>query len=186
MLTVPLATARFLIGLGLLTQAAGAQPFEDPLEVTMIGQYSVTRIQAGTAFLPITVATGQQVNVPLIWINPPVFQITCTNDYGWSVTLKGPTSGQLSGPSGSGLPIDYQYGTGCITCTPTSDQVVAHDSRFGGSLHSGVKTVSVAPGRRGGYRYVVGNFVVPRLPATQLAGTYGGAGLLTTTFANTP
>lgn len=177
---------KLLIGSAVLARAALAQSFEDPLEVTMVGHYSVTRIQSGSSFLPISVGATRQVHVPLIWRSPPVFQIICTNDHGWSATIKGPASGHLSGPSGSWLTIDYEYGSGTITCTPTSDQVDGYDSRHGGDLPGGVKTVSVAPGRRGGYRYVLGNFYVPSLPATQLAGDYGGAGLLTTTFANTP
>ncbi len=177
-------TLKLLIWSALLTPAALAQSFQDPLEVTMVGHYSVVRIQAGTSFLPITVGAVQQVHVPLVWRSPPVFQIT--NDHGWSATLKGPASGHLNGPSGSWLAIDYEYGSGTVTGSPTSDPVEGYDSRLGGNLHSGVKTVSVAPGRRGGYRYVLGNFFVPTLPVTQLAGDYGGAGLLTTTFANTP
>ena len=68
----------------------------------------------------------------------------------------------------------------------SSDPVSVLDAHQGGSLSTGLKTVSVPPQVFGRYRYQVGNFMVARLPADLPAGRYGGANLLVSTFANTP
>ena len=180
------AVTKLLVCLGLSIRLAAAQSFDDPLEVTLVGQYSVTRVSSGTSFSPITLSAVTQSHVPLNWQSPPAFQIICTNDNGWSATLKGPSSGSLSGPTGSSLGIDYEFGSGTITTHPTSDPVNPRDAELSGDLRSGVKTVSVPQATRGSYRDLLGNFYVPTLPPTQLAGVYGGPGLLVTTFANTP
>lgn len=173
-----------LLALILGGPALAQQPFEETLSLTLDGEYSVHRLQSGSEFAPITLTATAQQNVPLVWQTAPVFQVVCTNGQGWSVTLRGPA--QLSGPAGAALPLDYAYGSGRIQSVDSSDVVAVQDSRCSGSLSSGTKTISVEGQHRGSYRYQIGNFCVPHLPAQLPAGSYGGGGLLVTTFSNTP
>ena len=168
-----------------LTCLVRAQPpFEENLSVTLEGQFAVNRVQTGSEFFPLTLSSREQQRVPLIWQQAPVFEVICTNGKGWSVTLFGPAL--LPGPRGVGLPIEYQSGSGQIISLESSDPVSAMDANQGGSLATGVKTVSVPLQTFGRYRYQVGNFWVTRLPPDAPAGRYGGANLLVSTFANTP
>lgn len=173
-----------ILALLLSGSAWSQQPFEETLSLSLEGQYSVRRIQAGSEFAPITLAVGSQHNMALVWQAPPIFQVVCTNGQGWSVTLQAPA--QLSGPGGAAFPLEYLYGSGRVQSLGASDEVPAQDGRLSGSLNSGAKTVSVERDHRGSYRYEIGNFFVPNLPAQLPPGRYGGGGLLVTTFSNTP
>jgi len=177
-------------GLVALSGSASAQPFTDPLRVTLTGTYSVTRSATGNNFNAITLNGTNQTNVPLTWATAPAFTVVSTNAAGWSATLRGPASGVLTGPAGAApntIPINYRFGTGTITPVGASTVINGGvDSNVSGTLATGAKTVSAPTTALGSWTYRLGSFISSSIPANQRPGTYGGANLLTTTFTNTP
>ena len=117
----------------------------------------------------------------------PSFTVVETNAAGWNATLKGPAT--LTGPSAATIPIAYSFGTGTITPVGSSTAIgTGVDSSVSGTFTgaTGVKTVTAPITALGSWVYRVGNFTSSSIPANQRPGAYGGAGLLTTTFANVP
>jgi len=165
-----------------LALPSSAQPFSDPLEVSLTGEFSVTRAATGTNFQPIGLAGVVATGVALTWETAPSFDVVHTNGAGWSVSLQGPATLTTAG-SDTPLTIRYVYGTGVVLST--GDTVTEEVTPISGTFTAGAKVISAAATTSGSYNYTIGSFECD-MAANQDPGTYGGADLLTTTFANTP